>query len=175
MDRTWLLSLALSLFLLSSILAGCDAASPTPTFGGGSGPPNGMPEEQDIDSLEPPGEAPEPAPGASSMSGLLYSYTIHRVIPQTLVYLTPATGPKGTSVPPLLIGPEEDTGDIIMTTDDQGRIYQDDIPPGNYYLIVWAPYNWTIVEASPVVQRPRLVALKEGDLEVLGVLFVSWP
>jgi hypothetical protein len=78
-------------------------------------------------------------------------------------------------MPTLLIGPEEQNGDIHGTTDLLGQINLDDVPPGNYYLIVWAPYNWSIAENTPSEQRPRLIELNQGDREALGVLYVSWP
>jgi len=127
------------------------------------------------DMPEPPLTAPRPAPGRASISGLLYSYTIARIVPETLFYLTPAVGTDQRSMPRLLIGPDEDRGDIIGTSDAQGLVVLDDVPPGNYYLIVWAPLNWTIVEESPANQMPHLIELRPGDEKPLGVLFVSWP
>jgi len=165
--------------LLASILLGlmgaCSGQSPTQSISTGPIPPDYVPLEQDIDSLEPPTDTLKPAPDAASISGLVYSYTVQRVLPKTLLYLTPALGEDGDIMPPLLIGPVEKNGDITSTTDEHGQINLKDIPPGNYYIILWAPYNWSIVENSPTEQTPRLIELKEGDQQALGVLYVSWP
>ena len=162
------------IFLIASISA-CSGQAPTQSIGAGPEPLENVPSEQDINSLKPPEDALEPESSAASISGLVYSYTVNRVIPSTLFYLTPAVGENDDIMPPLLIGPEDDNGDIKSKTNELGQIYLKDIPPGNYYIVVWAPYNWSIVENSPTEQVPRLIKLKEGDRQVLGNLFVSWP
>ena len=161
--------------ILVALLSACSGQSATQSIGAGPEPLNNMPLQQDIDSLDPPVNAEKPDPGAASISGLVYSYTVHRVLPGTLLYLTPALGENKNIVPNLLIGPVEENGDITGTTDELGQINLKDIPPGNYYIILWAPYNWPIVEISPTEQTPRLIELKEGDRQALGILFVSWP
>jgi hypothetical protein len=162
-------------WILLVLLSACSGQAPTQSIGAGPEPLDNVPLEQNIDSLEPPEDALEPAHGTASISGLVYSYTVNRVIPKTLYYLTPAVGENDDIIPALLIGPEEDNGDIKSETNRLGQIYLKDVPPGNYYIVVWAPYNWSIVENSPTEQVPRLIKLKEGDRQVLGNLFVSWP
>ena len=153
----------------------CSGQAPTQSIGVGPEPPGLVPLEQSIDSLKPPEDTVETDPSTASISGLVYSYTVNRVLPKTFFYLTPAVGENADIVPPLLIGPEEDNGDIKSETNELGQIYLKDIPPGNYYIVVWAPLNWSIVESSPTEQIPRLIELKDGDRQALGNLYVSWP
>ena len=160
---------------LIAIISACSGQPPTQSISVGPEPPGLVPLEQSIDSLKPPEDTLETDPGTASISGLVYSYTVYRVLPKTLFYLTPAVGENANIVPPLLIGPEEDNGDIKSETNELGQIYLNDIPPGNYYIVVWAPLNWSIVEYSPTEQTPRLIELKEGDRQALGILYVSWP
>ena len=162
------------IFLIASISA-CSGQAPTQSIGAGPEPLDNVPSEQDVSSLKPPEDSLETDPGTASISGLVYSYTVHRVIPKTLFYLTPALGENDNVMPPLLIGPEEDSGDIKSETNELGQIFLKNIPPGNYYIVVWAPYNWSIVENSPTEQIPRLLELKDGDRQALGNLYVSWP
>ncbi len=162
-------------WILLVLLSACSGQAPTQSIGAGPEPLDNVPLEQNIDSLEPPEDALKPAHGTASISGLVYSYTVHRVLPKTLYYLTPAIGENDDIIPPLLIGPEVENGDIASTTDEHGQINLTDIPPGNYYIILWAPLNWSIVESSPTEQVPRLIELKDGDRQALGNLYVSWP
>ncbi len=164
----------MGIFLIVFISA-CSGQAPTQSIGAGPEPLDHVHSEQDINSLKPPEDTLGPESGAASISGLVYSYTVNRVIPKTLYYLAPAVGENDDIIPSLLIGPEEDNGDIKSETNGLGQIYLKDVPPGNYYIVVWAPYNWSIVENSPTEQVPRLIKLKEGDRQVLGNLFVSWP
>jgi len=162
-------------FVLITVLGACSGQAPTQSIGGGPEPLDNAISEQDIGSLNPPEDTLEPSPGAASISGLVYSYTVRRVLPKTLLYLTPALGENDDSMPSLLIGPVEENGDITSTTDEDGQIYLSHIPPGNYYIILWAPLNWSAVENSPTEQKPRLIILEAGDRQALGTLFVSWP
>lgn len=167
----------LFLSIISTIvLAGCGGPSPTEAVtASGPRPPANAAPTQSANSLNPPAFAPEAEPGTASISGVIYSYTISRILPETLLYLTPAIGDQADTVPPLIIGPEEDSGDIITTSNVKGEVLLDDIPPGSYYMIVWAPLNWSIVEASDEDPSPRLIRLEAGEQIPLGVLFVSWP
>jgi len=123
----------------------------------------------------PPADAPPPEEGLASLSGALYSYTIHAVIAETMFYLTPAGGENRDSLPPFIAGPREENGDITGRSDPYGNFAFDDIPPGSYFLIVFAPYNWCPAERSPGDGAALLIRLAAGDRLALGVVYVSWP
>lgn len=161
--------------ILITLCAACTGQIATQTMPSDTNIDGSMSSDQEIHPPEPPAEAPPPIQGKASISGVVYSYTIARIVPKTLFYLTPAVGEGQNLMPTLLIGPEEQNGDIHGTTNLLGQINLDDVPPGNYYLIVWAPYNWSIAENSPSEQRPRLIELNQGDSKALGILYVSWP
>lgn len=123
----------------------------------------------------PPAEAPAPAEGFAAVSGMLYSYVGQRVIPGTQFYLTPALGEDKRSVPMMITGPEDGLGNIVSMTDEQGSFALDRVPPGNYYLVIWAPLNWVLAETSQQDQTPRLIELAEGQSLPLGLVVASWP
>jgi hypothetical protein len=122
-----------------------------------------------------PANAPFPEEGKASISGALFSFTIHRIIPETTFYLTPGIGKESKNMPVVLIGPDTEHGDIRGFTDSLGKFEMNNISPGNYYLIVWAPYNWEPAVGPDEEHKPFLIELKAGDREALGVLYVSWP
>ncbi len=122
-----------------------------------------------------PQEALEPDPGKASISGVLYSFTIKQVIPGTGFYLIPAVGPEKKDVPPIIVAPEASRGEIISRSDDNGNIYIKDIPPGNYYLVIWAPLNWSVAQISEDDSTPLLLELNAGSRIPLGIIYVSWP
>ena len=123
----------------------------------------------------PPADAPEPEPGLSSVSGALYSYTIGKVISDTMFYLTPAQGENRDTMPPFLAGPDPARGDITGRSDVYGNFAFNNIPPGSYFLVVSAPYNWCPAENSPDDPAARLIRLQAGERLALGVVYVSWP
>jgi hypothetical protein len=126
-------------------------------------------------SVTAPAEAPPPVSDRASISGTLYSYTIKRILPETVFYLTSAVGEDRRSMPPILVGPIDERGDIRGVTDINGQFAMNDIPPGNYFLVAWAPYNWAPAEISEIEQRARLIELVAGQREALGILYLSWP
>jgi hypothetical protein len=123
----------------------------------------------------PPTTAPDPEPGKASISGVLYSFTSDLVLADTQFYLTLGWGEDHTSQPLSFIGPMEEIGDIFLKSDMDGYFYINNIPPGNYYLAVMAPYNWAAAVISDTNVNLRLIQLKEGDKVQLGVVYVSWP
>jgi hypothetical protein len=123
----------------------------------------------------PPLDAPAPDPGMASLSGALYSYTIQKVIAETMFYLTPAGGENRDALPPFLAGPDPARGDITSHSDVYGNFTFTDLPPGSYFLIVSAPYNWCPAETSPDDPSALLIRLRAGDRLALGVVYVSWP
>jgi hypothetical protein len=144
-------------------------AVPSPTVSVGAGPTRvpGLPIA--------PKEAPLPAEGKASISGVLYSYTIPVVVPGTLFYLTRASGSDKRSISPIITGVHTEAGDISGMSGDEGQISLNDIPPGNYFLVVWAPYNWVPADVSPTNQSARLIELAAGQREPLGIVYLSWP
>lgn len=124
---------------------------------------------------EPPAESLKPDEGKSALNGVLYSYTIHAVIPGTVFYLTRAVGENNDQVPLALLGQQETRGDIAGSTDENGFIQLNNIEPGNYYMVVWAPLNWAVVETEAQNQTPLLIKLEANESVNLGIAYVSWP
>lgn len=120
-------------------------------------------------------DAPSPQSGKAAVSGMLFSFTISQVLPETAFYLTPAVGPEHRDVPPLLTGPDPEKGDLSAASDAQGAFRLNDIPPGNYFLVVWAPYNWSVAVTSVTGATPLLIELGPDERLPLGVVYVSWP
>lgn len=135
--------------------------------------PVSPPQNTGIDDIYLITDPPFPALGKASISGLLYSFTGKGPIPSTLYYLTPAREP-GT-LPNILVGPREENGDIRGISDEKGRIFLNNIPPGNYYLVVWAPYNWIFAVESEVDTSPRLITLEPNQRLNLGLVYLAWP
>jgi len=122
-----------------------------------------------------PVDAPQPQTGKASLSGTVFSFTSYMVIPETTAYLSPALG-DNKEFPPLLTGPNPAAGDIQGRTDSQGQLWLDNILPGDYYLVVWAPYSWTpVVDTSTDAYTPLLFTFEADQAYPLGVLQVSWP
>lgn len=118
-------------------------------------------------------DPPIPEAGKASIRGLLYSLTGKGPIPGTLYYFTPA---KEQGAPPnILVGPRTENGDIRGTSDERGQIILNNITPGSYYLVVWAPYSWILAVESEVDMTPRLIILKPDQRVNLGVIYVPWP
>lgn len=119
---------------------------------------------------------PTHQPGMASFVGILYSYTVDLVLQETLFYLTPALGGNNNIVPPVLVGPLVENRDARGFTNAAGQIEVLNIPPGKYYIIVWAPpYNWEPVVVSPEDPTPLLVELGADDHLTFDTLYVSWP
>ena len=119
---------------------------------------------------------PEPQPGDASLSAVLWSRAKNRTIYGTNCYLTPADVVDGNPVPPTVyLGPKPETGDVQCKTNEQGQLFLDNIPPGDYYLVVWSVYDWPAAFTSPDDSLPVLISVKAGDKLDLGLLYVDWP
>lgn len=118
-------------------------------------------------------DPPIPELGKASVSGLLYSFTGKGPIPGTLFYLTPVR--EIGNPPNVLVGPHSDQGDVRGVSDSEGRFILNNVPPGNYYLVVWAPYNWILAVESETDATPRLITLKPNQRLSLGIIYLSWP
>jgi hypothetical protein len=173
-------SLLVCIFL-GLILTGCTSSrtstpagvDPYPAAGDSLGPAAGS--EKTLLTPMPPADAPDPVGGMASVSGALYSYTIGKVISDTMFYLTPAQGENRDAMPAFLAGPDPARGDITGRSDVYGNFAFNNIPPGSYFLVVSAPYNWCPAETAPDNPAARLIRLQAGDRLALGVVYVSWP
>lgn len=121
-----------------------------------------------------PSEIPKPEEGKASVGGVLYTFSGHGPIPETIFYLTPAQG-EADQPPRVLVGPREEKGDIQGKSNAEGQITLNNVPAGNYYLAVWAPYNWLLAVESAEDQMPRLIELGPNESKNLGVINVAWP
>jgi len=128
-----------------------------------------------ISPVEIPTEAPTPHAGKVSLTGVLYSLSGHAPIPETIFYLTPALGEAKQDPPSVFVGPREEQGDIQGMSDTQGGVFLDNVPPGNYYLAVWAPYNWILAVESATNPTPRLIVLQPNQRENLETVYLAWP
>lgn len=151
---------------------------PPPPSGDGEPPYPPLPQADftlDINDLTATNViVPQPEPGLAAISGTLYSFTISQLIPETLFYLTPADTFE-EETPPFLIGPQPEKGDITGTSDINGQFQLNNIPAGNYMLVVWAPYNWSIAQNSEFDTSPRTITLTENQQLSLGLIVLSWP
>ncbi len=125
--------------------------------------------------ITPPGSSPQPEHGKASISGTLYSITISSTVPKTSFYLTKASGEGGRDLPPAFTGPELSRGDIAGTTNEKGQFAFNNIPPGNYFFVVSAPFSWSLAVTSNTDLSPLLIELKADQPQPLGIVYVSWP
>lgn len=122
-----------------------------------------------------PKEAPEPGEGKASISGVLYLFTDRRLLTATEFFLMPSLGTTEPGSLPAIVAPDPNRGDIIGTSDDTGVISINDVPPGKYYLVVWAPMNWALAQVSADETTPLVMDLKDGSRNPLGVIYISLP
>jgi hypothetical protein len=167
---------AAAMGLLSATLlwAGCTSGTPT-TSPLSPVSPVKVPSLEESPASVPPLEAPVPQAGRASVSGVLYSFTMSQTVPGTAFYLTPALGEALDEPPSILVGPGPGQGELQGQSDDYGRIVLDSVPPGNYYLAVWAPYSWVLAARSERDVEPQLISLEAGEGLSLDVVYLSWP
>ena len=120
-------------------------------------------------------QTPAVTSGTASLTGELYTLTGPGPIRGTVFYLTPARGPTKEDPPMVLAGPKAELGDVRGQSDDQGRIVLTDVPPGNYFLAVWAPYNWVLAHESRTDLTPRLIVFQPDKWHDLGRIEMVWP
>lgn len=113
--------------------------------------------------------------GTASLTGELYTFTGSGPIRGTVFYLTPARGPTKEDPPMVLAGPKAELGDVRGQSDDQGRIVLTDVPPGKYFLAVWAPYSWVLAHESRTDLTPRFFVLEPDTEHDLGRIEMVWP
>jgi hypothetical protein len=122
-----------------------------------------------------PNYLPTPQAGFSSISGFLQTPVEHKAIVSTAFYLAQGLGENSRTPPPVLSEPSILRGDIVGTTAGNGAFVLQNIPPGTYYMFVWAPYDWRPVQVSESDSTPRLLELAPNQGLPLGNLYVTWP
>ena len=120
--------------------------------------------------LAPP-DAPASSANMASISGVLYSTGMADVIRKTAFYLIPA---RDGGFPPIL-NPSAQAENILGISDENGQFAVKDIPPGKYYLVVWAPYDWVPAQISGQDPTSLLLQLQPDQRLPLGVVAVPWP
>lgn len=120
-------------------------------------------------------KAPTPDAGAASIAGVLYGYGDQAIV-GTVFYLTPAIQDGDRFLAPTIyVGPKVENGDVTSQTAITGQFSVANIPPGVYYLAVWAPYDWILAFPDQNAQSPLQIRVDAGDQLDLGALFVPWP
>lgn len=137
--------------------------------------PNGYPSPQkgyeNLSDLIPPASAHNPIEGFASISGLIYVPGSKFIVKDTLIYLVMAEGENKDMMPGILIGSGLKTrGDIISRTDDNGNFFIDNIPPGNYFLIISFTNNIIIASNSSEDLEPRLFKFLKNESYPLGLI-----
>ena len=164
----------LLLLTVGHMMPGCSLRAPTPTA---TPVPTASPTP--MATLQPtlvPSPVPALAVGKGAVQGILFSSTGRgRVIPGTIFYLTAGRGETHTDPPQVIQGPQTDQGDIVGTSDMQGRFFLNNVSPGNYYLLVWAPYDWIIGQESATDLTPRLITVEADQRQDLGEVHLIWP
>jgi hypothetical protein len=118
--------------------------------------------------------APAPAPGKGVVRGGFFSTTTAMAIADTSVYLIRGVGPERDEMPPVWPGPVE--GDVKGRTDAQGWFVITDVPPGVYYVAIWAPLDYVILdEYKESVRQPTALNVQADQVLDLGYLVISWP
>jgi hypothetical protein len=183
MTKAHIIGLVLCLLVAGGMAAGCSSPlSPTES------PPPTQSSPLQVQSpiatqasgaatvpVEVPSEAPVPEEGQASISGVLYTFSGNGPIPGTIFYLTPARGETNQEPPAVFVGPREEEGDVQGMSDPKGQIALNNVPPGNYYLVVWAPYNWIMAVESDTDPTFRLITLEPDQRETLGMIYLAWP
>ena len=118
---------------------------------------------------------PKPSKGMATVAGELYSFVFHKPIPGTVFYFTPAQGENQDEPPIAFLGAREEYGDVPGLSDEEGRFVIQDMPPGKYYLAVWAPYSWILAVEEEGTRIPKLFVIEENQQLDLGRLLFDWP
>lgn len=117
---------------------------------------------------------PSPAKDKAAVRGGLMSLATQRPIAETNVYLTLGVGEQGDQPPHVLAGPQEN--DIRGFTDERGWFAIDDVPPGTYILIIWAPLHWVVLSTGEGdMATPTSLVLEAGQVLDLGEMRIWWP
>ncbi len=129
-------------------------------------------------AVDPQGEAtatPAPASGTGCLVGRAVMVVNGAGIPGTAYYLAPALGDDGPYPPVMYAGPDRDQGHLPGTSGPAGEIDLRDVPPGCYYLAMWAPYDWVLAVVSRESDEPLLITIDADACTDLGQIWFSWP
>jgi len=131
-----------------------------------------LPEGVPLSSLSAPAEALPTQAGFASISGLLYAYDISQILVNTDFWLFPAVTVGDQKVPPPIItNGDPAAGDIYGRTDASGAFYLDNVPAGDYYLLINYPDHTVIGQASPTPNAYLLITVAPGDRIAYGVIY----
>lgn len=137
-------------------------------------PMDNIPTSTSIEQLQPPASAPAPDKDRAAVSGLLYAFDISVVVTNKIFYLSPALMIDGKPVvSPIITSPSVENGDIVATTDANGKFEINNITPGYYYLMVNYPDHTVIGLSSPNTSQILLISLEAGSSVPLGIVFVE--
>lgn len=118
--------------------------------------------------------APIPLPGRAVVRGGIISRLTGMPIADTSVYLIRGVGPNRDEMPPVWPGPVE--GDVRGRTDMQGWFVFKDVPPGIYYMAIWAPLDYVVVEKQENgVNKPLSLNVQADQILDLGLMAIYWP
>ncbi|MGC8880007.1 MAG: hypothetical protein ACP5R2_12370 [Anaerolineae bacterium] len=122
----------------------------------------------------PTPSAPTPLPGRAAVRGGIISRLTGMPIADTSVYLIRGVGPNRDEMPPVWPGPVE--GDVRGRTDMQGWFVFKDVPPGIYYMAVWAPLDYVVVERRENgLNKPLSLNVQADQILDLGLMAIYWP
>jgi len=125
-------------------------------------------------TLRPPTEAPLPASGKVSVSGLLFAFDISVPLSNINFVLIPAVVIDGVPrVPPILTYGNPKDGDVLGKTDGSGIFYLDNIMPGKYYLLVNYPDHSEIAVDPDNTSAPLLFDFKADTSYPRGVVLIN--
>lgn len=128
----------------------------------------------EIDDLEPPKDAKPPKEGKASISGLLYQTQGSVILKNLDFFLSPAVAREDQMVvSPIITYPNPTRGDVIGKTDANGVFYINNIPPGEYFLIIIFPDRTVVAKPDQTSDVEFLISLSEDDQIPLGVLFIN--
>lgn len=114
-----------------------------------------------------------PKEGYSAIKGKLFLKNKSIILSTTTLYLTLGIGENHNQSPVILIGPSEDKGDYVTSTNNNGLFFITDIKPGSYYLVASSTNNYSIIEE--INGKPLNIKLEPNQILDLGEVLVSLP
>ncbi len=111
-----------------------------------------------------------PEPGMAVVTGQIYTLSGRGPIPQTSLYLL-----RQAAEPKTIVAPDEKNGDVRTRSDANGHFVLTKVPPGEYRLVVWAPYEWLEAVQSATDDTPLTIKVEAGQQLDLGTVNVWWP
>ena len=170
------------LALISVIFIAACQSDETPPPEAPTEPPASSAQSSPIESPLPTPAPPEPTrvivdpePGAAAFQGAIFAASSNGPIGGTQFYLTRAVGLEENFVPPVLGGPRD--VDIEGMTELDGSFALTNVPPGKYYMVIWAPLNWILLNDMAGIgdELPILLELEADKTEDIGVMTINWP